>query len=225
MSDKSFVNADLHGAQMAQADLSNRELTGANLNKADLRRANLCGAYVVRSYQYGLGLSDAGLCGGTLKTRSRRPDAPPLLYKAVGDRKIPLLSQFTEADLSKADLREAQLFQSDFSGACLHEASLVQANVHLSDFRGANLARANLTEANFAGCDLTNANLTRCKLSRASLVGTTMFETILDQAIVDSPAWLDALLRLRHPPRGLSADDWIVCPHERMVEQWVIRPR
>ena len=58
------------------------------------------------------------------------------------------------ADLSRADLRWA-----DLSGAYLSEADLSGANLSGADLSGADLSGANLRWANLSGADLSGANL------------------------------------------------------------------
>jgi uncharacterized protein YjbI with pentapeptide repeats len=68
------------------------------------------------------------------------------------------------ADLRKAYLFDANLFDADLRNANLHRANLSEAN--LSD---ADLHRANLREASLSDADLRNASLTDADLSDADL--------------------------------------------------------
>ena len=81
---------------------------------------------------------------------------------------------FSEANLSGADLRTANL-----SGANLRRANLSKADLHLADLRranlsGADLIGANLSEADLSGANLRGANLYGANLSDASLYGANL---------------------------------------------------
>ena len=85
-------------------------------------------------------------------------------------------------DLSKANLRGAQLQQADLAGATLtgadlSEADLLGANLAQTNLWGSCLTRANLREANLSG-----ANLQEVDLTRAWLLGTDLSETNLRKA-------------------------------------------
>jgi len=81
-------------------------------------------------------------------------------YNSIKD----CLQQNSEADLSEADLR----------GANLSEANLSEA-----DLRGANLSGANLSEA-----DLSEAHLSEADLSEADLSGANLSEAGLREALI-----------------------------------------
>ena len=63
------------------------------------------------------------------------------------------------ANLSGANLQDAQLVAANLEGANLTEADLQGANLAGADLRGANLTGANLTGANLRGADLTGATM------------------------------------------------------------------
>ena len=70
-----------------------------------------------------------------------------------------------EANLSRANLSGANLSRANLSGANLFEANLSGANLFEANLSGANLFEANLFEAN-----LFEANLSRADLSRANYI-------------------------------------------------------
>ncbi len=104
---------------------------------------------------------------------------------------------FREADLSKANLRRANLQGTDFSGAAtrlidtdLRQADLTNANFQgteaiRADFSGATLHEANLSQANLSGARFTGADFSGAILIGANLVGADL--TSLKQP----PAYLD----------------------------------
>jgi hypothetical protein len=74
-----------------------------------------------------------------------------------------------EAANSGADLRVANLSGADLSGANLRDANLRVANLRGADLSGANLRGANLRVADLSGADLRGANLRGANLSGADL--------------------------------------------------------
>jgi uncharacterized protein YjbI with pentapeptide repeats len=84
-------------------------------------------------------------------------------------------------DLSKADLREANLFgayldaadlsKADLSGADLGAAILNAANLRIADLSSANLVGAVLNAANLSSANLSKANLRFASLKGAKLFG------------------------------------------------------
>ena len=65
----------------------------------------------------------------------------------------------SRANLSNADLRDANLSNADLSNADLFGANLRCANLSNADLRGANLSNADLCGANLRGANLSNADL------------------------------------------------------------------
>jgi hypothetical protein len=72
-----------------------------------------------------------------------------------------------EADFSWASLSRANLSEADLSGANLSEANLSEADLSGADLSGADISRANLSWANLSGADITRASLSEVNLSRA----------------------------------------------------------
>jgi uncharacterized protein YjbI with pentapeptide repeats len=94
------------------------------------------------------------------------------------------IPSLTDAQLSRANLKEAilvdiDLSKADLTGAILEGADLRKANLCTTrlveaNLRRANLNGANLSEANLSGANLTNADLSRTDLSRAILGGANL---------------------------------------------------
>jgi hypothetical protein len=77
--------------------------------------------------------------------------------------------QDNKADLSGADLRDANLYGADLREANFYEADLSGADLRGANFYGANLYGANLREANFSEADLSGADLRGANLYEAEL--------------------------------------------------------
>ena len=68
-----------------------------------------------------------------------------------------------ETDLRGANLRGTDLRETDLRGANLRGADLYEVNLRETDLRGANLYGANLSGADLSGANLSGANLHRAK--------------------------------------------------------------
>ena len=98
---------------------------------------------------------------------------------SVMENMLPFPAEYeivTTADLSGANLIEANLSGADLSGTDLIEANLSGANLRGANLaraclRGANLKGANLEGAYLRGADLQEANLTGANLEGANLEG------------------------------------------------------
>ena len=101
------------------------------------------------------------------------------------------------ANLSKADLNEADLSRSNLSGANFSKADLIEADLTRSNLKGANfskadLSRGDLRSANIRGANLSNsflmganlswANLSKADLSRALISGAKLIKADLNEA-------------------------------------------
>ena len=74
-------------------------------------------------------------------------------------------ADLVEADLRLAYFRHANLSDADLSGADLSFADLIEADLRLADFRHANLSDANLRGADLSFAKLNDADLTGANLS------------------------------------------------------------
>ena len=85
----------------------------------------------------------------------------------------------SRADLSGADLSNANLFCANLYGANLSNANLFCANLSNASLSNADLSRANLYCANLSGANLYCANLYGADLDRANLYGADLSNTNL----------------------------------------------
>lgn len=85
------------------------------------------------------------------------------------------IADLSEADLSGAPLRGANLCRADLSGADLRGANLRGANLIEADLSGANLRGANLSEADLSGANLSEAFLEEADFSGVIVNSRTAF--------------------------------------------------
>ena len=96
-----------------------------------------------------------------------------------------------DADLYDADLRGANLYDADLRwatlrGANLYDANLSCANLSGANLRYANLRCANLRDANLSCADLSNADLSNADLRYANLRCAYLPKTILQVGPIGS---------------------------------------
>ncbi len=153
--------ANLNGADLRAADLSGAILTAAHLHEADLRGARLVKTNFGLAVLSGADFRKAELCGAifcsTILDRVNLSGACLPEINLIG-------SILSDANISKAYLRDAKLNQANFKGANLFGSDLNGADLSWAvlsgaDLRGANLSRTNLGLANLEGADMRNADL------------------------------------------------------------------
>jgi uncharacterized protein YjbI with pentapeptide repeats len=96
------------------------------------------------------------------------------------------------ANLSDADLSDANLRGANLSDANLRDANLRGANLSDANLRGANLRGANLSGANLSDADLSDANLRGANLSDANLRGANLRDANLSGADLSGANLSDA---------------------------------
>jgi len=98
--------------------------------------------------------------------------------------------------------------RANLSGANLYEANLSRANLSGANLSRANLSRANLSEANLSGADLSGANLSGANLSEANLSGADLFEVNLSKANLYGADLPNTCLDPNNPPNA-KIDEFI----------------
>ena len=93
------------------------------------------------------------------------------------------------ANLRGADLRGANLRGANLRGADLRDADLSGANLFGANLRGADLRDADLSDADLSGADLRDANLRGADLSGANLRGADLCNANLSRASMDQMIW------------------------------------
>ena len=179
-------DAKLHRADLNQANLDKVELYGVDITDAKLIRATLREAHLIGADLSGSNFTDADLAGAKLdKTRLvgarlhrtnlrgvtlRQTVASGAdFYKADARGTV-----FTEAELDKVSMIEANFAGADFNGASMRGAQLIGATVTNGSFFWADLLGADLSGADLTGVDLRGANLKNAKLFDARLDGADL---------------------------------------------------
>jgi uncharacterized protein YjbI with pentapeptide repeats len=171
--DKTILEVDLSGANLAYAKLSGANLSYAKLGSANLGYANLSDANLSRTSLIGANLSGAILLYVNLSYANlSRANLRESYFRKANLSGANLLY----ADLLYADLRGANLSGADLSGANLSGANLSGANLLYADLRGANLFYTNFGGADLSGSDLRGASLSGTNLSNTNLSNTNLRE-------------------------------------------------
>jgi len=155
LSDADLLGANLADAKLWEANLADAYLGYANLTNAILHDADLRGARLWEANLTNASLDEANLKSADLQ-RANLTDA------------ILLEANLTNALLWKANLRYAIL-----QGANLTNANLEQADLTNASLWGANLMNASLEQADLTGASLWEANLTNAYLEQADLTGAS----------------------------------------------------
>lgn len=157
--ERNFAYIDLSGADLSGFNLRGADFTGANFTEANLSWAFLNQAV----------LTDACLRRADLRSASLNS---AVLHQAI----------LSGANLSKVDLRLAQLPEADLNWAILTDADLGGANLGFAKLDQVNLERAKLNSANLGHAELMEANLRRTNLAGANLEQANLREAHLEEA-------------------------------------------
>ena len=103
-------------------------------------------------------------------------------------------ANLSNANLSRAGLIGADLNGADLSGANLSGANLSGADLIRADLSGADLSGANLRYANLSGANLRYTNFSRANLSHANLSGADLNCALLTDANLSDANLSGALL-------------------------------
>lgn len=152
--------ADLSGLHLEQVDFSGADLRGANLESAQVHGARFEGAKL-ESCKLPGSLTECHFTGIDLRGRD------------FWGHQLDWVS-FDSADLRGADLRETELM-----GATLQHADLRDANLSGAGFICADLTETRLHGAKLDGCDLSMAFLVDTRLAGADLTEVEFDRTVL----------------------------------------------
>ena len=185
-----LIEADLTGASLHDADFTSANLYAADLTGADLYSADFTGA--------NLWYADlANVRGGAIFTRARLENVDFTDADLTGadlSRANMENAHLTDADLRRVDLTGANLEFAPLTGADLSHADLTDAYLGMLDLTGATLDSADLRRANLMHTDLTDANLSRADLTDASLEFAILTSATLENAHLTGAGLKDATL-------------------------------
>jgi uncharacterized protein YjbI with pentapeptide repeats len=184
LSDTDLYNADLFGAHLRDADLSNADLTLADLFNADLYNAELSAAVLFDADLSNADLSRADLSGADGRSCS-----------------------LVNADLSGAKLRGVALGGAN----PLEGAGLVNADLSYADVRDANLSYVVLRDANLSSTHLSDTDLSHADLSGADLRGADLRGANLSDVNGKTAEELEDARSLEGAtmPDGQKYEDWL----------------
>ena len=186
LEDADLSGADLEGANLSDAWMKGVSLICikypdcADLRGADLRGAFLIGANLEDARLIGANLEDANLSGANLK-HARLEDAN--LEDAKLENADLVAAYLSGANLEDAHLTDANLtcIEYDFTDSDIC-ADLSRANLENAELEDADLSEANLEDADLSRANLIAADLSRANLEDADLNGANMFATDLSGA-------------------------------------------
>jgi uncharacterized protein YjbI with pentapeptide repeats len=183
LSRANLYQANLRTFNLQKVNLSQANLSYAHLDRSQLNQANLQGANLLQASLCQANLNDANLDLAILKQTAI--DSETILNTKI--RKVwEIVNQggakknFSNLDLSYANLFRVDLSNSDLSNADLNHANLSNSNLNGAYLYQANLTAANLYNANLENAYLSHADLTSANLSQASLIGAYLRDAIAD---------------------------------------------
>ncbi len=179
------------GANLTGANLTEANLAYANLTESNFERANLTEAILKEVSQE-----------WNQRLQPQRKDPKYLQnithpkWGGIGGLRAedfywpsPALTNFVEANLTRADLTFANLHSSnltnaDLSQANLKDADLSYANLTKANLQGVNFTGASLFKANLRGADFEGADLREADLTGADLRGANLKEVVWDESTI-----------------------------------------
>lgn len=138
--------------------------------------------------------------------------------------------------LDGADLSGANLFNANLAGAKLVRSNFTETVLFMADLTGADLTEATLTRANLTGAKLAQANLTRADLRGARLdLAITLTEASLDGADLRGCLGLTPEMRVYAKHMGALIDEAAPFVSDNLnpepqrglgkITQWITRKR
>jgi uncharacterized protein YjbI with pentapeptide repeats len=103
-------------------------------------------------------------------------------------------ANLTQANLQQAAIYGAKLLGTNLTGANLSNAKLIYANFKGASLQRANLSNANLQSAELSQVDLSGANLTGADLSLADLTGANLRSAIVTGANLEGAKLTGAMM-------------------------------
>jgi uncharacterized protein YjbI with pentapeptide repeats len=190
-----LVDLDLRGLSLVGADMDGALLIRPDVRGVDFTGAHLAGATFIAAEGEGAIFAGARLSNARFVEECRFQKAD--FREARMDR-----ATLRGTDLSGSVLSAVTLHGSDLSGCNLGNANLMRA-----DARDALFVRSRLDGASLVATNLMNAILQRADLSGADLREANLFQADLARVVADPATRLDGanIKRARLHPRSVSA--------------------
>jgi uncharacterized protein YjbI with pentapeptide repeats len=193
--------ANLQGANLKKVNLNEANLARADLTNADLKEAQLAKANFKGAILRGADLSEAILHNAIFS----RPKSAKISNTGLSEaynRASLRGAKFNGASLNGADLSGADLSEADFSEAWLIEADLKDADLSEAKLIKTQLWGADLRSAFLINTDLSGANCSGAKLSAAYFIGANLIEADLTMTEAVATDFKQAILT------GACIEDW-----------------
>jgi uncharacterized protein YjbI with pentapeptide repeats len=175
----SAKRTDFTGARLVDADLRQ-----SVLDEADLSGADCAGLDCRQASAPGLRLTGANCPGARFKAarlQGARADADTDLTKADLRQADLTLVAFEGARLPGVEAKRAVLVRADLTGADLTGARLPKADARGARFDKAVLVRADLTKLGGLGASFRKTRLTDCVLRKANLFRANLYKCVLER--------------------------------------------
>ena len=165
----SFVDADLQGADLSNADDPLTNFAGANLTNAMMQQSNFAGANLTNANVASAWMGCAFMNGATMTgiVGGMQPGNPQDLPAGWGVVNNMLVGP-------GANLGGVWLGYVGLQGLNLHGANLTGTNLTGSILTGMDLSGINFSNTYLDGAQMANVNLSGATLSRVSMVGTNL---------------------------------------------------
>ena len=189
-----YINADLSGSDLSEADLRATDLSGIVLAPSSYSERN-----TFHSNLDNLFSNNTTLTTNIIRSEGYHVLASDIhqptygIKEAIYNHFMMVTSNYTDNNSYYDPFEDNNLSASDVPGN-LKSAQLIDTNLTSSDLRevkmqgadltGADLTNANLAYANFKGANLTNANLSNANLFKANLTGADLTNIDLSNALM-----------------------------------------
>jgi len=172
-----LTGTDMTGVLLKKSRFMESDLTGAILAKADLNEAFFLNASVQDCDFSGASLSSAILIGVT-GDRSVFKEAELTNIRILNESSFQEVD-FTNAHLTKANLRGSDLSRSNFEGADIAESDFSECNLNAASFfqshaKQTQFAKADLTNARMVAINLFGGSLQKAQLDNTNLQGANL---------------------------------------------------